>query len=108
MIDPLEKIRILININYTRLTASHKITAETFYLDVRAKLLTVTSRKGVKLEIPHSLHEERINNQKGIEELQTNTKTKSNMTQTAADNLQSFIDELCLVDSIKETHDAIA
>ena len=64
-----------------------------------------------------------INHQEGIEKLQTNT--KSNMPQTATeflntaaklipeydgktDNLQSFIDSLCLVDSIKETHEAIA
>ena len=72
-----------LNVNYTRLTASHKITAEAFYLDVRAKLLIVVSSKGVELEIPSSLHEEMIKNQKVIEELQTNTKTKSNMSQTA-------------------------
>ena len=64
-----------------------------------------------------------IKNQKGIEKLRTITKTKSNVPETAieflktaaklipeydgkADNLQRFLDVLCLGDSIKETHKA--
>lgn len=129
LINSLEHIRVLFNVNYSRLTISHKAAADSFYSDVREKLIAVASRKGVSVEIPQSLHENITFKPKFTQKNQDNNsihrEDNINMPQTAIeflsiasrllpdydgrpDNLQSFIDALYLVDSIKETHEAVA
>lgn len=130
LVNSLENIRVLLNVHYSRLTTSHKAAAEAFYSDVRGKLIAVTSRKNFKIEIPYSIHENITFKQKIVVKNQSNgdknkTQRETKMTQTVVeflstasrlipdydgrpDNLQSFIDALCLVDSIKESHEAVA
>lgn len=122
LIDSLENIRVLFVDNYSRLTTSHKTAADSFFQDVREKLITVASRKSVDIEIPESLHEKITLNLLKIEEIRDYS---DNMAQTAieflgtasrilpdfdgrVDNLQSFLDALNLIDSIKGTHEAVA
>lgn len=124
LVNSLENIRVLLHVNYSRLTNTHKTAADAFYADVREKLIKVALRKGIKIETPHTLHE--------VAPFEPITHTESklhithpNMPQTVieflgtasrlipdydgrAENLQSFIDALCLVDTIKETHEAVA
>lgn len=115
----LEDIRVLLNVNYARLTAAHKAAAEAFYQDVRNKLLNITNRKAFNIELPISLHE-RIEIDKYFSKVES-----TNMTQTIveflntasklitdfdgkSENLRSFIDSLTLVDTIKGPHESSA
>lgn len=123
----LEEIRVVLNVHYERLTTAHKVAAEGFFVDVRNRLITVAARRGVEVKLPLTLHERVC-----LEILPEDTEVNSNdrklpaiMSQTPvqflniasklipdfdgrAENLTAFLDALTLVDSIKESHDALA
>lgn len=46
------KIRIIVNVNHSRLRQSHKFAAENFFSDVRDKHANVLSRKGIDIKLP--------------------------------------------------------
>lgn len=121
----LEQIRVIINVNYERLTSVHKTAAEAFYSDVRTKLLNVAARKGINVEIP-STHDISIKipqnfSLEEIEEIiedEMATQTVVEFVNTATrlipdfdgrpENLRSFLDALSLVNELKGTHEAVA
>lgn len=123
-----EQIRIVLNVNYSRLTQSHKSAAEGFFSDVRDKLASVLSRRGLEVKLPLTLHEKlTVDQVGGNSDLtpQESSRNPETMPQSIveflgiaskilpdfdgkAQNLQSFLDALSLVDSIKETHDTVA
>lgn len=51
----LERLRVLFNVHYSRLTSAHKVAADAFYADVRERLISVALKKGVELKISVSL-----------------------------------------------------
>lgn len=124
----LEQIRIIVNVNYERLTAAHKIAAEAFYSDVRLKLLNVAAKKGISVEIPdgHSISIDIPQNISGTQTEKIESKKENNMTaQTVLEfintatklipdfdgkpeNLRSFLDALSLIDTLKGTHETVA
>ncbi|XP_017464486.1 PREDICTED: uncharacterized protein LOC108383115 [Rhagoletis zephyria] len=119
LVSTLEKLRVFLNVNYNRLTQGHKVAAETFFLDIREKLITVASRKGITIDIPTSLHEEiSFTPLQEIIQTPTMTQTVVEFINTAtklipdfdgkSENLRSFLDALTLVDAIKGEHEAIA
>lgn len=114
----LEKIRVLLNVNYERLTCAHKVKAEAIFHDLRNRILTIASKKNFKITLPETLHEKI-----SFKHLEQTTNIK--MTQTIveflntasrlitdfdgrSENLQSFVDSLALVDTIKGAHEASA
>lgn len=121
----LEQIRVIVNVNYERLTSVHKTAAEAFYHDVRTKLLNVADRKGINVEIPNthdisikipqSFSLEEI---KEIEEDEMATQTVVEFVNMATrlipdfdgrpENLRSFLDALSLVEALKGAHEAVA
>lgn len=145
LVERLEQIRALLNDIYPRLTTAHKSAAESFFTDTRDKLISVTQKRGIKLEIPTSLTEPitftppvdidtdinikpkppvdtkininpnpavDINNiinmpQTNVEFLNTASKLLPDFD-GKPENLQSFIDALTLVESIKDTHESLA
>ena len=54
----LERIRVIINVNFCRLTAPPKAAAKKFFSDVRYRLLNILTRKGLYIELPTTFHEE--------------------------------------------------
>lgn len=149
LFDRFEEIRVLLNVNYNRLTVSHQSAAENFFADVRGKLAGVLSRRGLEVKLPVTLHEAvsyRIEDQVdsdpelGTVKLGVDTKTpllpitggsntvddkEATMPQTITEflglaskllpdfdgkpeNLRSFLDALTLLDSVKDTHEAVA
>lgn len=133
LFDSFEQIRVLINVNYPQLTPSHKAAAEGFFADVRGKLANVLSRRGLDVKLPDTLHEKLVykTEGQGIEGLDLpqaeteNSLEASTMTQSVTqflglaskllpdfdgrpENLQSFVDAIGIVDSIKETHEVLA
>lgn len=126
LFDRYEQIRVLFNVNYSRLTQSHKAAAENFFADVRNKLTNVVSRQGLDVKLPDTLHE-KLSYSVEVKKVETSEPTEIpvTMTQTVAqflglaskllpdfdgkpENLQSFLDAISLVDSIKETHNDVA
>ena len=123
----LEEIRVVLNVHYERLTTAHKVAAEGFFVDVRNRLITVAAKRGVEVKRPLTFHERVC-----LEILPEDTEVNSNdrklpaiMSQTPvqflniasklipdfdgrAENLTTFLHALTLVDSIKESHDALA
>lgn len=117
LLNRLEEIRIILNVNYNRLTLSHKTAAEGFFLDLKTKVLKIAALKNIQIKLPETLHET-VN-------LTTDNKTNTKMTQTLveflntasklitefdgkSENLQSFIDSLQLVNLIKGIHESSA
>lgn len=114
----LEEIRVLLNVHYNRLTEAHKNAAEAFFSDVRGRLINVATRRGIEVTLPDTLHT-KIEIPAILEGQDINmTQTVVEFLKTAAslipdfdgkvENLTSFIDALELVNSIKESHEAIA
>lgn len=120
LLNHLEEIRILLNVNYSRLTTNHKIAAEAFFNDIRYRLVNIAIKKGFDLKIPTTLHET-IN----FEQFPSLQEKDTKMAQTVveflntasklitefdgkAENLGSFVDSLKLVDLIKGSHEAVA
>lgn len=60
LITKFEEIRVILNVNYNRLTTAHKVAADAFFLDIREKLSKISTRKGLEIEIPNSLHQQII------------------------------------------------
>lgn len=58
MINCLEEIRVILNVHYSRLTTAHKSAADSFFIDIRGKILNVAERKGIEVKIPITIHEE--------------------------------------------------
>ncbi|XP_037821238.1 diacylglycerol kinase A-like [Lucilia sericata] len=126
LVQQLEQLRVLFNVNYSRLTQAHKTFADSFYLDIREKLLNVATRKGLKIQVPQSIHEQiEFVPLPEIIEVKQNQTSSVKMTQTvveflntasklipdfdgSAENLQSFLDALNLVGTIRENHEAVA
>lgn len=122
LLKRLEQIRVLLNVNYNRLTPAHKVAAEAFFQDIRNKLLQTIERKGIKISIPPTLHEKIEIQQLFVEPTYNNhttmAQTPIDFLNTAAklipdfdgkpDNLRSFLDSLQLLDSIKGNHEALA
>lgn len=54
----LEEIRVILNVNYSRLTQSHKAAADNFFTDYRGRFVNVLSRKNIQVDIRNTLHEE--------------------------------------------------
>lgn len=136
LFEALEKIRTFLKGYYDNLTPSHKIAAEAYFLDVRNKLANLLESKGIENRLSVSFHDEVVFYIK-LEEVGENIDCESltklfdianeagNMTQSVTDflglatrvipdfngsseNLQSFLDALDLIDSVKETHKQIA
>lgn len=123
LINSLKKIQLLLNVNYQKLSSGHKAAAEAFYFDIRDKLIAVAQRKGIEIDIPDALHEEVLFNLKRKQETQV-TKAENMALSVAAflglaskilpefdgksENLQSFLDGLTLLNSVKETHESVA
>lgn len=124
----LEQVRVLLNVNYERLPTAQKAAAEAFYIELREKFLSVCSRKNISIPISESLHvkisytklpevEQQLEEQ-GVEEQPKMPQTVIEFLNIASklipdfdgkvENLQSFLDALNLVDSLKESHEAIA
>lgn len=171
LFERFEQIRVLINVNYNRLTKKHQSDAEGYFNEVRTKLTHIVVRRGLNVKLPENIHEElkydtevqtkispglpRTSTEQFPKSLsncdlpQTSTKqltenllssdlpntstensaenisTPENMALTVTqflglaskllpdfdgkpENLQSFLDALALVDSIKETHEQVA
>ncbi|KAL9906670.1 uncharacterized protein ACN427_003200 [Glossina fuscipes fuscipes] len=119
LVECLEEIRTILNVNYERLTSTHKSTADKYFQELRGRILTITNRRGIEIPLSNSLHET-------IKPYHTIAKSSpNNMPQTLVEflktasslipdfdgkieNLQSFIDSLELLDTIKETYEAAA
>lgn len=132
LFERFEEIRVLLDSNYARFTKSHQTAAEAYFIDVRRKLITVLTRSGIEVKLPTTLHDTvtyeviNISTEVGHDTaLIPNTGTTINMPQSITEflglasrllpdfdgqpeNLQSFVDALNLVDSIKDTHEAVA
>lgn len=136
LLDKFERIRVILNVNYNRLTTAHKAAAENFFSDVRSRIVTLLAKKGLEIKLPTSLHEESVYklekttpeaNEVLIElfNREENPKTITKMTQTVVEfintaskliaefdgkpeNLRSFIDSLELLNTIKDNHEATA
>lgn len=123
ILETLEQIRVLFNANYFRLTKVHQTAAEAFFADLRTKTLLVCQKKRISVNIPESLHEHiefklDINAKAENKNILTMPQTIVEFLGTAAKilptfdgnsvNLQSFIDALSLLDTIKDTHEAVA
>ncbi|XP_065362017.1 probable serine/threonine-protein kinase DDB_G0293958 [Calliphora vicina] len=118
----LEEIRIVLNVNYERLTSAHKIAAEAFFHDVKNRITTLAAKKKIEIELPDTIHEkikiETIFSNKDFKKHSKMTQTVVEFLNTASklindfdgksENLRSFIDSLQLVDSIKGEHEAVA
>lgn len=52
LIQYLEEIRVLLNVNYHRLTPAHKIAAEAFFQDIKNRLIQI-AEKGLLKYIYH-------------------------------------------------------
>lgn len=115
----LEEIRVILNVNYNRLSVSYRTAAEAYFEDVKEKTLIILNRKGLDIELPATIHEALVE----IKHL--NSTDKDNMSQTvveflntaskiipdfdgAADNVRGFIDALELVGTIKGEHEQTA
>lgn len=120
----LEEIRVILNENYSRLTTAHKSAADSFFTDIREKLVNVLERRGFQVDLPVSLHEEIKYNLKPTLQKEINFED-TKMTQTVVEflntasklisdfdgkpeNIRSFIDSLSLVNSIKGEHESVA
>lgn len=114
----LEKIRVLFNVNYNRLTKAHQAAAEAFFLDLKTRIFKIATKKDISIELPNSLHESEPYTitfepkhpnmpQTVVEFLSTASKLITDFD-GKSENLRSFLDSLTLVDSIKETHESIA
>lgn len=136
LFDRFERIRVVVNVNFSKLTTPHKAAAECFFSDVRSRLISILSKKGLYIELPTTFHEEvsykLTTDQKSNETLVLlyNQETKpeiisTNMTQTIveflntasklvidfdgrSENLRAFIDSLQLLNTIKGDNEAIA
>lgn len=132
-----EQIRVLLNVNYSRLAQHHKAAAESFFIDIKGKLYSILVRRGLNVKLPDSLHEELEYDIEGLCEdssnlTERNTKNSleilsspEKMPQTPIEFLniasklipefdgrpeclQSFKAALILVDSVCDGNDTIA
>ena len=58
LIAKFERIKVIINVNFSRLTTPSKAAAENFFSDVKSRLLNILSRRGLYIELPTTFHEE--------------------------------------------------
>lgn len=116
LLDTFEQIRIIVNVNHSRLTQPHKFAAESFFSDVRDRLANVLSRKGTEIKLLVTFHEKLTYSpeynpntmpQSVTEFLGLASKLLPDFDGTP-ENLQSFLDALSLVDSIKDSHNEVA
>lgn len=133
LLETLESVRVLFNANYSRLTRAHQVAAEAFFSDLREKAILVCDRKGIEVSLPISIHEKIIHEHKLSTEIDISVQQPStrrirpetNMAQTVVEflgtatrilpsydgsavNLQSFLDALTLLDTIKDNHETVA
>lgn len=149
LFDRLEEIRVVLNVHYSRLTISQKSAADNFFTDVGDKLVNVLSRRGLKVNLPTTLHERveySVNTEHPPDEPSSHSGVKCAVENTSSnisgksiistdnptimpqslteflslaskllpefdgklENLNSFLDALSLVDSIKEGHETVA
>lgn len=137
LFQSLEEIRVVLNVHYSRLTTSHKSAADNFFTDVRGKLVSVLSRRGLDAKVPTNLHETIIYNAKTANPQDTASTSKiqplprsnelvnEDMALTIveflglaskilpafdgkSENLRSFLDALTLLNSVKGTHESVA
>lgn len=137
LFESLEEIRVVLNVHYDRLTTSHKSAAENFFTDVRGKLVSLLSRRGLEVKVTTNLHETVIYDQKTINPREpastskirplpeTNELINKDMALTVveflglaskilpefdgkSENLRSFLDALALLDTVKGTHESVA
>lgn len=52
-----EEIRIILNVNYERLTATHKIAAAKYFQEIRGKILAVVNKRRIDIQLKGSFHE---------------------------------------------------
>lgn len=124
LVEHFENIRSLLNVYLIKLTPDHKNIANNIFYDCRDRILKVSARRQLNLKIPRSLTETIDTNEISDEE-ETYSIQETKMSQTTVEflktassllpdfdgrfeNLQSFIDALQLINSIKETHEAVA
>lgn len=55
--ESFEEIRVILHVNYSRLTQAQKVAADAFFNDVRDKLVHVLLRRGLDLTVPNTLQE---------------------------------------------------
>lgn len=53
----LEEIRVILDTHFYRLTTAHQSAAEAYFLDLRRKLINVTTRRGIEVKLSENLHE---------------------------------------------------
>lgn len=53
----IEEIRIVLHTHYYRLTTAHQAAAEAYFLDIKSRLIKVTTRRGIEIKLPQNLHE---------------------------------------------------
>lgn len=86
----LEEIRTILNVNYERLTSSHKIAAEAFFHDTRDKVIQIATKKNIDIKIPETI-QERINIETVIQtkKIETETPNTVNSCNMAEENLNA-------------------
>lgn len=52
-----EQVRVILNVNYSRLTKGHQLAAEGFFLELKTKLTKIAVKKNIPLQLPESLHD---------------------------------------------------
>lgn len=118
LFQSLEEIRVLLNVNYGKFSTAHKTAAESFFSDVRGRLISVAARRGIDIELPttHQIEiklpsflvtNEPIMSQTPIEFLNTASRLVPEFD-GKPENLRSFTDSLRLLDSLKGTHETVA
>lgn len=131
LLDRFEQIRVILNVNYSRLTQHHKTAADKLFADIRDKLTRICLRKGLEIKIPETIRGElKYIPKPNTPETQNkffeeNPREITKMPQTITEflglasrilpdfdgkpqNMQSFIDALNLVNSLKEDHETVA
>uniref|UniRef100_A0A1B0BVG5 Uncharacterized protein n=1 Tax=Glossina palpalis gambiensis TaxID=67801 RepID=A0A1B0BVG5_9MUSC len=56
LVEFLEEIRTILNVNYERLTSTHKSTADKYFQELRGRILAVTNRRGIEIPLKHCTH----------------------------------------------------
>ena len=131
LIQNYSNIRILLNVHFSKLTTKNKKEASEIFHGFRDKLLKVSSKHGIELDIPLSIHEEFTYKQQlnltDDNTISSNTQTykqKFTMVVTPIEfmnsaakilpefdgnpnNLKGFLDAISLIETIKKTHEAI-
>uniref|UniRef100_A0A1B0A0I5 Uncharacterized protein n=1 Tax=Glossina pallidipes TaxID=7398 RepID=A0A1B0A0I5_GLOPL len=53
LVECLEEIRTILNVNYERLTSTHKSTADIYFQELRGRILAVTNKRGIEARLDY-------------------------------------------------------